>query len=82
MPAGGEFDSGTQKFTPPPVMVTVDLVRANSEITVWMEAISENVIGKDDRMGTITASFSIDNVWGLLDTDFKHHDSGFTRSSG
>ena len=29
MPAGGEFDSGNQKFTPPPVMVTVDLVRAN-----------------------------------------------------
>jgi LGFP repeat len=77
MPADGEFDAGTKDFTPSLIMVSIGPVRANSVINVWMEAISENVIGSDDRMGTITTNFTIDNVWGLLDTDFKHHDNQF-----
>src|SRR6202022_91268 len=77
MPSGGEFDGGVKAFDPPEILVGVDLVRANSAITVWLLAISENTIGKDDREGTITANYTIDNVWGLLDTSFNFHDGSF-----
>jgi len=77
MPAEDEYDAGSQRFSPPVSMVSIDVVRANSVITVWLNAIHEVLVGKDDRMGTITANFSIDNVWGLLDSDFKHHAGSF-----
>jgi len=77
MPADGEFDAGVKAFEPPLIMVTIDLVRANSAMTVWLLAISENVVGADDRMGTITANYTIDNVWGLLDTTFDYHNDLF-----
>jgi hypothetical protein len=77
MPAGGEFDGGVKSFDPALIMVSVDLVRANSAITVWLLAISENLVGKDDRMGTITANYTVDNVWGLLDTNFTLHNDSF-----
>ena len=77
MPADGEFNAGTTEFDTPPIMVGVDLVRANSAITVWLEAISENTFGSDDRMGTINSTFNIDNVWGIFDADFTHHDNLF-----
>ncbi len=77
MPADGEFNAGTMEFDTPPIMVGVDLVRANSAITVWLEAISENTFGSDDRMGTINSTFNIDNVWGIFDADFTHHDNLF-----
>jgi len=77
MPADGEFDGGVTIFDPALIMVTIDLVRANSVIAVWLEAISENTIGSDDREGTITANYTIDNLWGLKETEFKHHDQSF-----
>lgn len=77
MPADGEFEEGTENFNPPLIMVDIDLVRASSVMTVWLLAISENVIGKDDRKGTITHNYSVDNVWGLLDVNFDLHDQSF-----
>jgi hypothetical protein len=77
MPASDEYDKGSKVFDPPVSMVSIDVVRADSVITVWLNAIHEVLIGKDTREGTITANFSIDNVWGLLDTDFKHHAGSF-----
>ena len=55
MPADDEFDAGVKEFQPALIMVDIDLVRASSAMTVWLLAISENVVGNDDNMGTITA---------------------------
>jgi len=77
MPAGGQFDAGVKVFEPPVIMVALNAVRASSVITVWLLAISENVVGADDRMGTITANYTVDNVWGLLDTSFNFHNKSF-----
>jgi uncharacterized protein with LGFP repeats len=77
MPPDGEFEAGTKTFTPPLIMVTIDLVRANSVISVWLLAISERdtPFVKDAREGTITATYSIDNLWGLFDIPRKHDGS-------
>ena len=77
MPADDEFDAGVKEFQPALIMVDIDLVRANSVMTVWLLAISENVVGKDDRMGTIMHNYTVDNVWGLLDPTFDFHDTSF-----
>lgn len=78
MPADGEFDAGVKAFEPPLIMVDVATVRADTVLTVWLLAISENTVGEDDRMGIVTANFNINNVWGLLDTDFNHSGGAFT----
>ena len=78
MPADGEFDGGVKDFNPPLIMVDIARVRADSKITVWLEAISQRNIGKDARKGIVTAEYTVDNAWGLLDTDFDHRNGAFT----
>jgi len=76
MPPGGEYDGGSQHFDSV-TLIEVDHVRRDTVVSVWMEAIHEVPFGKDDRMGTITATYSVDNVWGLYDLETKHHNGAF-----
>jgi len=77
MPAGGEYDGGSQEFSPLAILIEVDRIRRDTVVTVWMLAIHEVLVGNDDRMGTITATYSVDNVWGLYDVDMNHHNGAF-----
>ncbi|WP_321935176.1 hypothetical protein [Paraburkholderia sp. J8-2] len=75
MPGGGEFGNGNKQFDPPTVLVAAGLT-SDYTIDVWMEAISENLIGDDDRDGTVTAHFGIDNLWGTADSP-QYANGGF-----
>jgi hypothetical protein len=74
-PAQDNYHHGNQQFNPPLRKLSVAKVAPNYTIDVWMECIHENTIGKDDRDGTLTMHFDIDNLWGL-------RDSGTYKSSG
>jgi hypothetical protein len=43
-----------------------------------MEAISQSVVGEDERMGTIVTRYDIDNVWGLRAITHEFQNSAFT----
>ncbi len=77
MPADDNYDAGTQNFDPPLSLIDVDLVRGDTAISVWLLAIHEETFGKDDRKGTIVASYTIDNLWGLNEPTALHHNGAF-----
>ena len=86
MPADGQFDAGSQTFGPDTIL-TVSAVDHGSDgtflpsdevIHIHMEAISERVIGEDDRKGTIDLTYSIDNAWGLTEAVHTHQNGAFT----
>jgi len=86
MPADGEFPKGSQDFGPLTLLTIPSVahgaagtfVPPDLSISISMEAISQNVIGKDDRKGTITATYNIDNTWGLAEISHTHKDGAFT----
>ena len=43
-----------------------------------MEAIHERTFGEDDRKGTITFQYDIDNTWGLRESNHVHSNAEFT----
>jgi hypothetical protein len=76
MPAGGQYPKGSQQFGPD-TLLTVAAVTPELTISIWMEAISERLLGEDARMGTITATYDIENLWGLREASHTHANSAF-----
>ena len=79
-PAGGEYDSGQKDFLPYSVLLSFDTVTPDLVIRVnQMEAISENVFGKDDRKGNVAPiTYNIDNLWGLDAQQQTYTNGSFT----
>jgi LGFP repeat-containing protein len=76
MPSGGEYDGGGKELDT--VLLAVPLVQSSTQVNVWMLCIHENTIGKDDEEGTVTESYSILNLWGLMENDHAHQNGAFT----
>jgi uncharacterized protein with LGFP repeats len=76
MPAAGEFEAGEHEFAQE-ALLTVPLVRGATHLAIWLLGISENLIGKDTRLGTIDVHHSVEDLWGLFDPNTKHVASGF-----
>jgi len=86
MPADGQFNGGSHSFGPD-TLLTVPAVDHGSGgtflppdevIHIHMEAISERLIGKDERKGTIDLTYNLDNAWGLTESNHSHQNGAFT----
>jgi LGFP repeat len=78
MPPDGEFSAGSETFPPTPLL-TIDQVTPDLVINVnQMEAISENLLGDDDREGNVAPIvYNIDNAWGLRENSHAHLNGAF-----
>ena len=76
MPAGDEYGNGNKQFDPPVIVLAADNLNADYTLDFWMLCIHEKTFGSDDRDGTVTAHYDIDNLWGTADSPL-HADGGF-----
>jgi hypothetical protein len=74
MPASDNYQNGNQQFNPPATLMSAPNLTSNYTMDVWMLCIHENTFGTDDEDGTVTAHYSIDNLWGT--TDSSMHSNG------
>jgi hypothetical protein len=74
MPASDNYQNGNQQFNPPATLMSAPNLTGNYTMDVWMLCIHENTFGSDDEDGTVTAHYSIDNLWGT--TDSSMHSNG------
>lgn len=70
MPSDGEYQDGAQVFSRLPLL-TIPRILPETVISVWLEAIHERPVGTDERLGRIDIHYTIDNLWGLFDTQLK-----------
>jgi uncharacterized protein with LGFP repeats len=77
MPPVGEFHAGGVSFNQRDLL-TVEHLTPETELFVWLNGIHERLWPlKDKRLGAVAERYSIDNLWGLVDTDHKHDVGGF-----
>ena len=85
IPADGQFPAGDHKFGPD-TMLTAPAVDQSPfgisippdlVINIEFQAISERLVGKDALKGVITATYNIDNAWGLTEFNFRHQADSF-----
>lgn len=77
MPSGGHYNGGGVDVSTS-ILLTVPVVQANTQVNIWMLCIHEKTIGADDEEGTVTMSYNILNLWGLLENDHSHQNGAFT----
>jgi len=75
MPPGDNYHKGNYQFNPPALLMSAP-ISAGYTMDVWMLCIHENTFGSDDEDGTVTAHYSIDNLWGTADSP-AHSNASF-----
>ena len=76
MPPSDNYGNGNQQFSPPATLMTANNITPDYTMDVWMLCIHEVTIGSDDEDGTVTAHYSIDNLWGVADSSL-HSNASF-----